>query len=91
MWTLFALKLLFLSFLWFESNNINIYCYQMCPAIYQIENLCTLKSHFDFIYSICFKNKFYVRNRDEEPDPVGSVDFWPSGSITFFIGSGSGS
>ena len=29
--------------------------------------------------------------RDEDPDPVGSVDFWPagSGSGTFFKGSGS--
>ena len=21
--------------------------------------------------------------RDEDPDPVGSVDFWPSGTVTF--------
>ena len=27
--------------------------------------------------------------RDEDPDPVGSGDFWPSGSGTFFNGSGS--
>ena len=27
--------------------------------------------------------------RDEDLDPVGSVDFWSSGSVTFFIGSGS--
>ena len=32
-------------------------------------------------------------SRDEDPDPVGSGDFWPagSGSGTFFNGSGSGS
>ena len=31
--------------------------------------------------------------RDEDPDPVGSVAFWPAGtgSGTFFLGSGSGS
>ena len=28
-----------------------------------------------------------VKSRDEDPDPVGSVDFWPAGSGTFFIGS----
>ena len=26
--------------------------------------------------------------RDEDPDPVGSVDFWPAGSGTFFNRSG---
>ena len=31
----------------------------------------------------------FVLYRDEDPDPVGSVDFWPAGSGTFFIGSGS--
>ena len=32
-------------------------------------------------------------SRNEDPDPVGSVDYWPArtGSGTFFIGSGSGS
>ena len=32
-----------------------------------------------------------IKTRDEDPDPVGSVDFWPaeSGSGTFFNGSGS--
>ena len=24
-----------------------------------------------------------AKNRDEDPDPVGSGDFWPSGSGTF--------
>ena len=36
---------------------------------------------------------FCVRHigKDEDPDPVGSADFWPVGSgfKTFFIGSGS--
>ena len=27
--------------------------------------------------------------RDEDPDPVGSVDFWAAGSVTFSPGSGS--
>ena len=27
--------------------------------------------------------------RDEDSNPVGFVDFWPAGSIPFFIGSGS--
>ena len=33
----------------------------------------------------------FLNTRDEEMDPVGSVDFWPAGSdsITFFNGSGS--
>ena len=30
---------------------------------------------------------FFVLSRDE--DPVGSVDFWASGSVIFFNGSGS--
>ena len=30
---------------------------------------------------------FIQKNRNEDPDPVGSVDFWSagSGSVTFFI------
>ena len=32
---------------------------------------------------------FFVLSRDEDPDPVGSVDFWASGSVIFFNGSGS--
>ena len=31
----------------------------------------------------------YLLSRDEDPDPVGSVDFWAAGSVTFFNGSGS--
>ena len=33
----------------------------------------------------------YAMLRDENSDPVGYVDYWPvkSGSVTFFIGSGS--
>ena len=31
---------------------------------------------------------FEVKYRDEDPDLVGSIDFWPAGSVTFFIGSG---
>ena len=27
--------------------------------------------------------RYLVFIRDEDPDPVGSVDFWPSGSGTF--------
>ena len=36
-------------------------------------------------------NRAWGKIRDEDPDPVGSVDFWPTGSGTFFNGSGSGS
>ena len=51
---------------------------------------------FDFInhnFKLEFDDSglFLVHDRDEDPDPVGSVDFWPAGSGTFFIGSGSGS
>ena len=35
------------------------------------------------------KIKRWGKIRDEDPDPVGSVDFWPAGSGTFFNGSGS--
>ena len=29
----------------------------------------------------------WIKIMDGDPDPVGSFDFWPSGSVTFFIGS----
>ena len=37
------------------------------------------------------KKNLTTYSRDEDPDPVGSGDFWPagSGSGTFFNGSGS--
>ena len=37
-----------------------------------------------------FQNKKFFTSRDEDPNPVGFVDFWPVGSGTFFIGSGAG-
>jgi len=43
------------------------------------------------LFKIILNGRFY--DRDEDPDPVGSGDFWPagSGSGTFFSWSGSGS
>ena len=51
----------------------------ICPRTTVLSNW-SLKNEIDRQYS-----------RDEDPDPVGSVDFWPagSGSGTFFNGSGS--
>ena len=51
-----------------------------------------LDGHSDMQY--CAERVFrFVYVRDEDPDPVGSGDFWPAGSGagTFFNGSGSGS
>ena len=51
--------------------------------IYQDQNNIRPQS-YEFLFFYCVQ-----LSRDENPDPVGSVDFWPagSGSDTFFTGS----
>ena len=34
-------------------------------------------------------NKTLNKSSGEDPHPVGSVDVWPTGSVTFFVGYGS--
>ena len=56
-------------------------------------NICYGLSKIMQLTKIClfFSLNLCILIRDEDPDPVGSVDFWPAGSVTLFNGSESGS
>ena len=59
-----------------------------------VRDFCWQNHRNDLLHILLFSSKsyhvvWYVEIRDDDPDPVGSVNFRPAGSITFFIGSGS--
>ena len=54
-----------------------------CRKIYVWLNSCKMPKDLLIWYNRHFM-KIRDITRDEDPDPVGSVDFWPAGSDTFF-------
>ena len=77
-----SIKYIFTDFHWLTSNK------NEKTLLYSKYTNCD--GHVCYLL-LSTSGKFF--SRDEDPDPVGSVDFWTaeSGSVTFFIGSGSGS
>ena len=83
------------------QSNVPRLSSQMCKDHFQL----MFKDHFQSVVTITNQCSANVQmsedlsswmckdlsNRDEDPDPVLSIDFWPAGSDTFFNGSGSGS
>ena len=70
-----------------STNRRKIQCPLFFPLKLQRRRSSTTASRFGSVFTQ--KSSHFCR--DEDPDPVGSDDFWPAGSrsVTFFIGSGS--